>query len=167
MRYLAAITILVLVMVQSVVAQNFKPNYQAGINAFDQKDYVTALAHLWDFAQQGYAEAQHRIGVMYHLGWGETQDYKEAFRWYRLAAIQDNVASQNSLGFMYRDGKGVVQDLVMSYVWFNIAAANGLDTMEYRDKAIAILNVSERKLGQKLSVQCFKKPVSCPEYSFQ
>ena len=68
---------------------------------------------------------------------------------------------------MYRDGKGVVQDLVMSYVWFNIAAANGLDTMEYRDKAIARLNDSERTLGHKLSVQCFKKPTSCPEYSFQ
>ena len=75
MRYLAVITMLVLVMAQPVVAQNFKPDYYAGINAFDQKDYVKALAHLWDFARQGYAEAQHRLGVMYHLGWGETQDY--------------------------------------------------------------------------------------------
>ena len=36
-----------------------------------------------------------------------------------------------------------------------------------RVKAIARLNASERELGQKLSVQCFKKPASYPEYSNQ
>ena len=55
----------------------------------------------------------------------------------------------------------------MSYVWLSASAANGWDFAKYkRDEALARLNASERKLGQKLSKLCFKKPASCPEYSY-
>ena len=36
---------------------------------------------------------------------------------------------------------------------------------EKRDKALARLNASERKLALELSKRCFKKPARCPEYS--
>jgi hypothetical protein len=50
----------------------------------------------------------------------------------------------------------------------NVAVANGFTLSENdRDKALARLNASERKLGLKLSALCFKKPAKCPEYSFQ
>ena len=47
MRYLAAITMLILALalVQPVAAQSFKPDYGAGANAYDDKDYATALRH--------------------------------------------------------------------------------------------------------------------------
>ncbi len=40
MRFLAAITLLVLALalVQPVAAQSFKPYYQAGVDAYNQKD---------------------------------------------------------------------------------------------------------------------------------
>ena len=38
-------------------------------------------------------------------------------------------------------------------------------TGKYRDKALAKLNASERKLALKLSKLCLKKPEKCPEYS--
>jgi TPR repeat protein len=76
------------------------------------------------------------------------------------------VDAQSLLGMMYANGHGVVQDLVMSYVWYNVAIANGKISMaKFRDKVLAKLNASERKLGQKLSKLCFKKPAKCPEYS--
>ena len=43
MRFLAVITLLILVMAQPVAAQTFKPDLKAGVNAYNQKDYVTAL----------------------------------------------------------------------------------------------------------------------------
>ena len=93
-------------------------------------------------------------------------DYATALRHWRPLAKQGNNYAQYWLSRMYHDGKGVVQDLVMSYVWYNVAIANGKISMaKFRDKVLAKLNASERKLGQKLSKLCFKKPAKCPEYS--
>jgi uncharacterized protein len=55
-------------------------------------------------AEQGYAEAQYNLGVMYGNGNGVVQDYAEAVKWYRLAAEQGNAKAQNNLGVMYEYG---------------------------------------------------------------
>ena len=44
------------------------------------------LETLRSAAEQGDAEAQFNLGLMYEQGQGITQDYAEALRWYRLAA---------------------------------------------------------------------------------
>jgi len=36
-------------------------------------------------AQQGYANAQFNLGIMYHHGCGVKQDYPEALCWYSKA----------------------------------------------------------------------------------
>ena len=41
-------------------------------------------------AEQGDAEAQLRLGIMYSKGKGVPQDYKEAAKWFRKAADQGN-----------------------------------------------------------------------------
>ena len=131
MRFLAVITMLVLLIAQPVAAQSFRPDWGVGYIAYLKSDYATALRHWRPLAKQGNNYAQYWLSRMYH------------------------------------DGKGVVQDLVMAYVWLNISVANGSGLLagDDRDKALAKLNASERKLGQKLSKLCFKKPARCPEYS--
>ena len=52
-------------------------------------------------AEDGDAEAQNDLGVMYGNGEGVPQDYKEAVKWYRLAAEQGVAAAQYNLGGMY------------------------------------------------------------------
>ena len=47
---------------------------------------------------------------MYQTGKNVTQDYKEAVKWYRMAAEQGDAQAQNSLGVMYANGEGVIQD---------------------------------------------------------
>jgi len=88
MRYLAAITMLVLalVLVQPVAAQTFKPDFRAGLKAYNQKDYATALRHWRQFAKQGDATAQNCLGWMSEQGYGVTKDFAEAVRWYRKSA---------------------------------------------------------------------------------
>ena len=61
-------------------------------------------------AEQGVAEAQFNLGVMYYDGQGVRQDYAEAFRWFRQAAEQGNADAQYNLGSMYHIGHGVRQD---------------------------------------------------------
>ena len=58
-------------------------------------------------ADQGIAEAQFNLGVMYRDGQGVTQDYAEAVKWFRKAADQGNADAQFNLGVMYRNGEGV------------------------------------------------------------
>lgn len=68
-------------------------------------------------AEQGDAEAQFDLGLMYALGDGVAQDDAEAVRWYRLAAEQGHAPAQYSLGAMYAMGEGVTQDYVLAHTW--------------------------------------------------
>ena len=61
---------------------------------------------------------------MYVDGKGVPQDYKEAVKWYRLAADQGEASAQSNLGYMYSNGHGVLQDNVMAHMWYNIGSAN-------------------------------------------
>ena len=60
-------------------------------------------------ARQGNAESQYTLGTMYELGEGVTEDDKEAFKWFSLAASQGYAKAQNNLGYMYDLGEGVEQ----------------------------------------------------------
>src|ERR1035438_2231773 len=73
-------------------------------------DDATALNELLPLAEQGNASAQARLGLMFHEGRGVAQDYKEAARWYRLAAEQGSADAQVNLGVMYGQGQSVAPD---------------------------------------------------------
>ena len=64
MRYLAAITMLILALtlVQPVAAQSFKPDHDAGFAALNQKDYTTAFRDWWPLAEQGNVRAKCCLG---------------------------------------------------------------------------------------------------------
>ena len=49
-------------------------------------------------AEQGDADAQNDLGVMYMDGHGVEPDYDEALKWWRKAAEQGHAGSQHSLG---------------------------------------------------------------------
>ena len=55
-------------------------------------------------AEQGNADAQYNLAVMYANGLGVPQDDAEAVRWYRRAADQGMANAQAALGFRYGIG---------------------------------------------------------------
>ena len=57
-------------------------------------------------AEQGDAEAQYNLGVMYDED-RTRRDAVEAVRWFRIAAEQGHIAAQYRLGVMYAEGEGV------------------------------------------------------------
>jgi len=61
-------------------------NFNKGVKAYNSGDYATALKEFNPLAEQGYVKAQSKLGYMYDIGRGVTQDYKAAIKWYRLAA---------------------------------------------------------------------------------
>ena len=74
-------------------------------------------------ADQGRADAQFNLALMYANGQGVPQDHAEAMTWYRKAAEQGDAAAQLNLGVMYHVGQGVPQDYVQAHKWYNLAAA--------------------------------------------
>ena len=100
-------------------------DFQAGLIAYEQGDYATALKEWQPLAEQGDATAQYNLGLMYAQGKGVPQDDAKAVRWYRKAAEQGLAAAQTNLGLIYSQGNGVPKDYVHAYVWYNLAAAQG------------------------------------------
>ena len=68
--------------------------FDEGLAAHDQRDYVAAEKEWKRLAIQGDARAQFNLGVMFERGQGVLQDYKEAVKWYHVAADQENGSAQ-------------------------------------------------------------------------
>ena len=65
------------------------------------------------------------LGYLYENGKGVPQDYKEALKWFRLAAEQGVTEAQFGLGLMYAHGRGVPQDVKEALKWYRLAAEKG------------------------------------------
>src|SRR5689334_15607920 len=63
-------------------------SYQDAMQAVAQGDYDAAFRILRPLAENGNADAQAYIGVMYANGQGAPQDSKLAMKWSRKAAAQ-------------------------------------------------------------------------------
>jgi TPR repeat protein len=83
-------------------------------------------------AEQGDADAQFKLGNMYHDGKGVAQqDYSEALKWYRKAADQGNANAQFKLGLMCAEADGVLQNYAEAVKWYRKAAEQGVEGAQY------------------------------------
>jgi Sel1 repeat-containing protein/zinc ribbon protein len=97
-------------------------------------------------ADGGDSRAQNLLGEMYSKGTGAPQDYKEAAKWYRLAANQGLASAQNHLGELYEAGQGVPHDEAEAARWYQGAAEKGFVVAQY---GLAVMYASGR--GVKLN----------------
>ena len=75
--------------------------------------------------------AQYKLGEIYDFGQGLEQNYKEALKWYRMAAEQGLVEAQYNLGTVYLQGNEVPQDHKEAVKWFRMAADQGYADAQY------------------------------------
>ena len=92
---------------------------------------------------------------MYDFGEGVIQDYKEAVKWYRLAAEKGLPLAQLNLGFMYKDGLGVIQDKVLAHMWWNISASQGNESAK-KNRDLLVKKMSDEEIidALRLARQC-------------
>lgn len=69
--------------------------------------------------------AQYWLGAIYETGTGVTQDFKEAAKWYLLAAEKGDTDSQKSVAGMYENGSGITKDVEEALKWYRKAALGG------------------------------------------
>ena len=76
-------------------------------------------------AEEGNAEAQHNLALMYAKGEGLPQDWVEAVRWCQKAADQGHAGAQYNLGVAHQTGVGVPKDPAEAVKWYRKAADQG------------------------------------------
>lgn len=101
------------------------------------------------------AEAQFNVAIAFKDGKGTPVHKLQAFRYFRLAALQGHDRAQNNLGAMYVKGDPIPRDLLKAYVLFSLAAATDLNMAERNRNEIAKeLDISQQNRGDELAAQC-------------
>lgn len=100
--------------------------FGSGIAAFEAKHFSKAMQLLSPFADQGNAEAQYRMAIMYQNGLGVARSPEQAYKLMRAAAEQGHGLAQHGLGFMHLEGECTQKDPAEAAKWFRAAAEQGL-----------------------------------------
>lgn len=121
----------------------------AGITAYKNNEFETALRELSPDAKSGDVKAQYYMGLLFANGYGVEKDPATAAQWFTKAAEQGNPEAQFRLGHLYRRGAGVPQDDAKAVAWWQKAADKG-DTFAQSSLAGMYLdgNGIERNLVQ-------------------
>ncbi|HEC13636.1 MAG TPA: sel1 repeat family protein [Acidiferrobacteraceae bacterium] len=97
-----------------------------------RQGYFTEAAQQWSkLADQGYAPAQFRLGLMYDYGQGVGRSHNVAVYWYRQAAYQGHVHAMYVLGVAYAHGIGVAVNMRRALVWWRLAGLKGNADAQY------------------------------------
>ncbi len=92
---------------------------------------------------EGRADAQFKLGVLYHEGELVSRDHAEAIRWFRLAADQGFADAQCALGSVLARGESVGQDYVAAHMWLSLAAQSSDRFVEARDAVAAQMTAEQ------------------------
>lgn len=101
----------------------------AGVPAwgFDGMD----IPKLKQMAEEGNADAQSKLGVMYASGVGIEMNKQEAVKWYQKSAEQDYPIGLWNLAFMYVRGEGVEVNYNKARELFQKSADSGFANAQY------------------------------------
>ncbi len=77
------------------------------------------------------------LGRCYENGLGVPQDLATAFKWYMLAAEQNDAEAQTLVAYMLRSGAGVPRDTSGYLQWMQRAAQSGYAEAQFNMALIA------------------------------
>jgi len=96
-----------------------------------KKDVKRAFILFTLAAEQGDANAQHNLGVMYRDGIGTKPDVKRAVALFTLSAEQGLASAQYNLGNMYRNREGTQPDVKRAVELYTLSAEQGHAYAQY------------------------------------
>lgn len=105
--------------------------------------------------EAGDRNAQNELGIIAE----DNHDYREAFKWFQLAANRGLSGAQVSLGFFYEMGLGTEKDMGHAAHWYSLAAAQGDPDGEF-DMAMCYLHGEGFEQDQTLAREWFSSALS-------
>lgn len=98
-------------------------DWELGLSSYRQGDFATALK---EFKDDGSAESNFYLSIMYEKGEGTAQDREKALVSLQTAAEKGLDVAQADLGLIYLEGKGVPKNEERALKWLRKAADQGL-----------------------------------------
>ncbi len=105
------------------------------------KDSLRAMSWYEMAAKQGHAGSQNNLAVIYYY----AKDYSSAFKWFKLAAEQDDCTSLDWLGTMYEKGCSVPCDTIKAIECYKKSARLYFESKKYE----RAFNVFAKAFGLK------------------
>lgn len=124
-------------------------------NVSNKKDHDDEFIRIKSLAEQGDANAQNELGIMYEKGRGVAKNYTEAWKWYTLAIKQKHVGavdnrSNLALHVMTR-AQGAEVDKNMK-AWFQNTFENNKPSLETRIKEITEQHIETLSLKHEKAI---------------
>ncbi len=119
---IAALVMLILI----APSTGWSADFEKGQEAYNIGDYQTALTEWQPLAEEGHADAQFSLGLLYASGFGVALNDNLALKWYRSAADQGHAEAQCNIAVMYANGWGVSQNDEEAFGWYKLAANGGV-----------------------------------------
>lgn len=94
-------------------------------SAAERGDYATALTAWTELAENGHAQAQYRLGLLYRKGQGVNKNDQAAAKWWQLSASQGDAEAQFGLSNLYATGEGVLKSESQAVKLLQQAAIQG------------------------------------------
>jgi uncharacterized protein len=123
--------LLLAVLLTTLFTASAHAGFDEGMAAYQKNNFSLALKEFTPLAEQGLAEAQFSLGVMYREGQGVPQNNAQAVGWYQKAAERGYAKAQISLALMYSRGQGVPKDESIAADWLRKAAEQGDATAQF------------------------------------
>ncbi len=92
---------------------------------FENKAYDEAYHLFLELAEEGDAEAENKMGILYRYGYGVDRDYDMAVEWFKKSSKSAYHDAQYHLGAMYQFGYGVPTDCGVAFELYEKAKDNG------------------------------------------
>jgi len=109
----------------NIVSPKSNAKFNAGLKAYQAKDYQKAVSHLKPLAEAGYTKAQNALGFMHRKGMGVSPDFVKAQFWYRESAKLGDATGQYSYGEILRKSGVSSEDMRRAQIWLERSANQG------------------------------------------
>ena len=147
-----------------VSAQDFND----AITVYKTGEKTIAIKMFKQLSDKGDLEAQDMLSSMYMHGDGVKEDKAKAYKYARLAAVNQSLGSihakargQYTLGYLYYTGYGVKANYSLAYMWTAIAKSN--DAWD----ADSLLDAISLRLDQKQKNDAIKMANKCISSNFK
>jgi TPR repeat protein len=105
-----------------------RSEYNQGVDAYQQRDYVSARRHWANAIDEHDVSALNNLGYLLFSGLGGELDQRGGVALWQKAASLGHSESQLHLGYAHEVGEGTGQSLIEAYAWYRCALVNAQST---------------------------------------
>lgn len=105
--------------------QQMMTTFEAGVSAFEAKQYKEAFDYFVDSSQKENRDAMVNLGVMAMQGKGCERSIESAKTWFEKAAERGSMHAMMSLAQIHEKGLDGTPDAAEALTWYKAAADNG------------------------------------------